>query len=185
MVPVIGCSVLGCGGKHHGKGLCGAHYQRKMHHGHLDLLVMRGVPAFYRIMAKVTVDEDGCWIVGGGLTGDGYAQVNVEGHRRRYAHVIVYENKHGPVPPGKQLDHLCRKRACCNPDCLEPVTGAVNVQRGLVPAMALERAKRQHQILRDMTHCKRGHEFTPENTYIPVGGWRNCRACIRLRRKAA
>jgi hypothetical protein len=29
------------------------------------------------------------------------------------------------------------------------------------------------------THCKRGHEFTPENTYThPSNGCRSCRACI-------
>jgi hypothetical protein len=27
------------------------------------------------------------------------------------------------------------------------------------------------------THCIKGHEFTPENTYITPQGWRNCRAC--------
>ena len=27
------------------------------------------------------------------------------------------------------------------------------------------------------THCKRGHEFTTENTYIRPGGKRNCIAC--------
>lgn len=30
------------------------------------------------------------------------------------------------------------------------------------------------------THCKRGHEFTPENTYLsPSGDYRTCRECLR------
>ena len=29
------------------------------------------------------------------------------------------------------------------------------------------------------THCKHGHEFTPENTYTREEGWRQCRACNR------
>lgn len=29
------------------------------------------------------------------------------------------------------------------------------------------------------THCLRGHEFTPENTYLPPGGGRACRQCHR------
>ncbi len=30
------------------------------------------------------------------------------------------------------------------------------------------------------SHCKRGHEYTPENTYInPSDGHRHCRACLR------
>jgi hypothetical protein len=28
-----------------------------------------------------------------------------------------------------------------------------------------------------LTHCKRGHEFTPENTYVSPGGKRSCRTC--------
>jgi hypothetical protein len=31
------------------------------------------------------------------------------------------------------------------------------------------------------THCVRGHEFTPENTYARGDGGRDCRACWKLR----
>jgi ribosomal protein S27E len=31
------------------------------------------------------------------------------------------------------------------------------------------------------THCKRGHEFTPENTYTSPAGARSCRECGRAR----
>ena len=31
------------------------------------------------------------------------------------------------------------------------------------------------------THCKRGHEFTADNTYKAANGTRHCRACARLR----
>lgn len=31
------------------------------------------------------------------------------------------------------------------------------------------------------THCKRGHEFTPENTYVKPDGRRTCRTCMRIR----
>lgn len=36
-----------------------------------------------------------------------------------------------------------------------------------------------------ITHCKRGHEFTPENTYELPGNRRGCRTCRRLYRKNA
>lgn len=43
---------------------------------------------------------------------------------------------------------------------------------------------------RNATHCKNGHAWTTENTYITKEGWKNCRTCARLkaassRRKAA
>jgi hypothetical protein len=34
------------------------------------------------------------------------------------------------------------------------------------------------------THCSRGHEFTPENTYVnPKAGTRRCRICTRERQR--
>lgn len=47
------------------------------------------------------------------------------------AHRFAYELLVGPVPDGLQLDHLCRNRACCNPEHLEPVEGVENRLRGV------------------------------------------------------
>jgi late competence protein required for DNA uptake (superfamily II DNA/RNA helicase) len=30
------------------------------------------------------------------------------------------------------------------------------------------------------THCKRGHEFTPENTIVARNGTRHCRECRKI-----
>jgi hypothetical protein len=37
---------------------------------------------------------------------------------------------------------------------------------------------------RAQTHCKRGHEFTPENTYIASKGERCCRTCMNIKSQA-
>jgi hypothetical protein len=46
-------------------------------------------------------------------------------------------------------------------------------------------AIRRSKVNRDKTHCKHGHAFTPENTYIaPNGnGKRQCRECRRQKNR--
>lgn len=110
----------------------------------------------------------GCWLWQR-ATRYGYGHKKVGGKDWR-AHRWYYEQVNGPVPAGLQLDHLCRVRACVNPDHLEPVTQTENIRRG-------------------QTHCKNGHEFTAENIYRTPEGTRQCRECgrerCRARRRAA
>lgn len=65
-----------------------------------------------------------CWVWLGALSPEGYGRVGT-----KYAHRIVYEQHVGPIPPGLQLDHLCRNTRCVNPAHLEPVTRAENLAR--------------------------------------------------------
>lgn len=124
-----------------------------------------------RIRDKLQVNTAGCWLWTACLHADGYGKTVLDG-RYRYAHCAVYELLIGAVTVGLELDHLCRVRACCNPAHLEPVTGNVNRGRGLY--------RNQHQ---DKTHCPRGHEYTPENTYSYAGrAGRSCKTCKRLRK---
>jgi hypothetical protein len=119
-----------------------------------------------RFWKKVHV-TDGCWLWQGALSKDGYGRFSFD-HTYAYAHRWAYEYMRGPIRDGLTLDHLCRNRGCVNPDHLEPVTIRENTLRGEGPTA--QRAA--------MTHCPKGHEFTPENTYVrPATGHRQCRAC--------
>ncbi len=114
--------------------------------------------------------SDGCWIWLASKDRCGYGRFNVTWHPTMRAHRFAYELLVGPVPYGMQLDHLCRNPSCVNPAHLEPVTSRENTLRGE------GRAARQAR----QTHCKRGHQFTPENTYVCPKGHRYCRHCKRV-----
>jgi hypothetical protein len=127
-----------------------------------------------RFWSKVSKTST-CWIWNKALV-RGYGHCFWQG-RYRIAHIVAYELLIGPVPKGLELDHKCRVTSCVNPAHLEPVTHRENViVRGVGPF-----AQRARQ-----THCLRGHEFTPKNTYIHKSrGVRVCRTCHRDRVNAA
>ncbi len=112
--------------------------------------------------------ETGCWHWTGCLTHKGYGRF-FDGERMIVAHLWAYKQFVGPVPEGFEVDHLCRVRDCSNPAHLEAVPQRVNNLRG--NSLSAQRARR--------THCPRGHEYTPENTYVSKRGCRSCRACDR------
>lgn len=113
----------------------------------------------------------GCWWWTASLQNRGYGQVR-SGPRTLLAHRVSYELVVGPIPKGKELDHLCRNRSCVNPKHLEPVTSRTNTHRGLL--VALKRT------------CAQGHPWTRANIAI-VGKHRRrrCLICERARTAAA
>jgi HNH endonuclease len=106
----------------------------------------------------------GCWIWVGDRSQKGYARI---GRGRAPAvHRLIYRLMRGPIPDGLQLDHLCRVRACVNPNHLELVTRKENILRGIGPTANNARK----------THCPRGHIYDDSNTYHSRGQ-RECRTC--------
>jgi hypothetical protein len=130
--------------------------------------VTRPIPPHIKWSTRVD-KTDGCWLWTGRLTPDGYGIFDVKTTTVR-AHRFAYELHVGPIPPGLEIDHLCRVRHCVNPDHLEAVTPQVNTLR----------SDSIQGINGRKTQCIRGHMFSPENTYvIPTSGSRNCLSCKR------
>lgn len=124
-----------------------------------------------RILQRVVVDESGCWIWQGYLNpvnGYGYLY-RPEPRGNCIAHRISYEEFVEEIPPGHDIDHLCRVRACVNPAHLEAVTRGENNRRARTPEIE--------------THCRRRHPFNPENTYTRPNGERQCKACRLARQR--
>jgi len=115
---------------------------------------------------------DGCWIWIGERTGRGYGAFGLSRpiRKRTAAHRWVYEEVVGPIPNGKQIDHLCRNRLCVHPGHLEAVTVRENILRG--NGLPARNARK--------THCPRGHSLSGDNLYLADGS-RYCRICIKTK----
>lgn len=124
-----------------------------------------------RFMQKVDKTSAGCWEWTAARSSSGYGQFGPGGRgSQALAHRWAYEFFVGPIPDGLELDHLCRNRACVNPEHLEPVTHRVNALRGYSP-----------KILSYLTgRCRQGH---PRDG-LSRGGRRYCRECERTNRHA-
>lgn len=161
-MPKGTCTVEGCAAPHLALGLCRVHYDLRRREMRPKRPRVRPTPA-ERFWAKVD-KTDTCWIWTASTDPGGYGCFQVDG-RSVKAHRWAFEILVGPIPFGLHIDHLCRVRSCVNPDHLEPVTVAENVNRGL-------RGKPQ------VTQCPQGHPYAGDNLY-EYAGRRYCRRCKR------
>jgi hypothetical protein len=126
-----------------------------------------------RVASKIG-DHGDCWVWTAATT-NGYGVVQAEPGSRRIvrAHRLVYELLVSPIPDGLQLDHLCRNRACVNPEHLEPVTRKENILRGTAPSAVHARKEA----------CPQGHPY--DRTVTRRGTTeRRCSVCERTRARA-
>lgn len=135
------------------------------------------IPPNQRFWRKVSIpkDETQCWEWVGGKISAGYGAFHPEKNKTILAHRWSYEQAKGKIPDGLHIDHLCRNRSCVNPDHLEAVTNQENLSRGY-----------GYRLRNGMSDsCKRGHKYTPENTYRNPNRDSDirCRECARIRDK--
>jgi hypothetical protein len=109
----------------------------------------------------ISIDDAGCWLWTGAGSGR-YGQL-MRNSVNLYAHRYTYELLVGPIPPGLQIDHLCRVTSCVNPAHLEAVTPLENTRRSRGNV--------------SKTHCPQGHPYSGDN----LGRWRGRRYCRTCR----
>lgn len=118
-------------------------------------------------LTRYSVDPTSeCWLWQGALNNRGYAVVGDGEGSSMLAHRAAWQEKHGAIADGAQIDHVChnadqdcpggttcKHRRCINPAHLEAVTASQNMRRAI-------------RSRRPRTHCTQGHEMTEENTII-------------------
>jgi Pyruvate/2-oxoacid:ferredoxin oxidoreductase delta subunit len=127
-----------------------------------------------------------CWLWTGARTyipgkpaSSGYGRFGLGG-KNRHAHIVSWELFRGPTN-GAWVLHRCDNPPCVNPDHLFLGDNTANQTDSLL------KGRSRAAMLASATHCKRGHEFTPENTLHvkrsdDSSKWmRQCKTCGRMR----
>lgn len=136
----------------------------------VSLLHVKDIARFFE---RISISPDfqfanqPCWLFTGKLNGDGYARVSFRG-KHIMLHRIMYAWLCAPVPEwtpcGITIDHLCRRRHCCNPSHMELVPHKTNMERSNVHGLKV-------------THCIHGHPYDQSNTRYRKNGTRYCGTC--------
>lgn len=117
-----------------------------------------------------------CWVWTGGVTGTPARYGVIKRNCKRilvHRYSFFLANGQWPEP---MCCHHCDNPPCVNPEHLFEGTNDDN----MADMVAKGRCKRTVFI----THCRNGHEYTPENTGTQISG-RYCRACKKRNNAAA
>lgn len=129
-------------------------------------------------MSNCVRNESGCLIWNGSLNNSGYPQTNYRAKTVR-CHRMLWQIAHQvQLPKNVAVCHTCDERKCLEQTHHWTGTWQENLQ---------DCAKKNRHTNGAKTHCRKGHEYTPENTAFTDAGKgrkrRSCRICNRIRNR--
>ena len=108
------CRVDGCNKRALAKCLCSMHYSRVKLYGSLE--GRKKPTAMDKLLRRMSISENGCWIWNGPTTSSGYGQIYEIGARKpSSAHRVSFAHFNGEIPRGMWVLHKCDCRLCFNP----------------------------------------------------------------------
>lgn len=127
-----------------------------------------------KLLDYFEVDANGCHNFSG-LIDRGYGKVKFQ-YKTFFAHRLYYELFKGPIEDNLLVCHKCDNPACVNIDHLFLGTFLDN---------NMDKINKGRDHNKSKTHCKHGHEFTKDNTYVDkkLNNKRKCKTCDRLRHR--
>ena len=122
-----------------------------------------------RLFSRREILSNGCWKWTGRCSRFGYGEVGYHCEKVLVHRLSLQLFKPNEFKSHLNVNHKCNYKKCFNPEHLYCGTYVDNYKDAVNAGVRLLKS-----------FCKRGHEFTSQNTYLTKNNIRQCKECKKL-----